>query len=87
MITMQIKLLSVAHHRNGVGGEPFYTGLFTDENGFTKVFVDFGVGMYFAVLQVDLLAKGDIEFGSNSWCGDYYVDEIRRLCVEFRKDG
>jgi len=29
-----------------------------------------------AVLDVDLLAKGDIEFGSNSWRGDCYEGQI-----------
>lgn len=75
---MKMKLLSAEWHRNGVNGEPFITGLFTDEDGHTKMFVDFGE-MRFAVLQVDKLAKGDIAFGSNSWRGDLYVNEIRSL--------
>ena len=75
---MKIKLLSAEWHRNGVSGEPFITGLFTDEDGHTKMFVDFGE-MRFAVLQVDKLAEGDIGFGSNSWRGDYYAGKIRKL--------
>ena len=75
---MKMKLLSADYHRNGVSGEPFITGLFTDEEGHTKMFVDFGE-MRFAVLQVDKLAKGDIEFGSNSWRGDNYAEKIRSL--------
>lgn len=76
---MKLKLLSFSHHRNGVCAAPFCTGLFTDEDGETKMFVDFG-GDRFAVLQVDKLAKGDIAFGSNSWRGDHYADKIRSLC-------
>jgi hypothetical protein len=52
--------------------------LFTDEDGSTKMFVDFGE-MRFAVLQVDKLAEGDIAFGSNSWRGDWYAKKIRNL--------
>ena len=78
---MKIELLSAAYHRNGISGEPFITGLFTDEDGSTKMFVDFGE-MRFAVLQVDKLAKGDIAFGSNSWRGDWYAEEIRQLYPE-----
>jgi hypothetical protein len=84
MMAMKMKLLSVDYHRNGVSGEPFITGLFTDEEGHTKMFVDFGE-MRFAVLQVDKLAKGDIAFGSNSWRGDLYVNEIRSLYDESLK--
>ncbi len=81
---MKIKLLSAEWHRNGISGEPFITGLFTDEDGHTKMFVDFGE-MRFAVLQVDKLANGDIVFGSNSWRGDWYVGEIRSLYDESLK--
>lgn len=76
---MDLKLLSFSHHRNGVCGAPFYTGLFQDEDESIKMFVDFG-GERFAVLQVDLLSKGDVAFGSNSWRGDRYSDKIRSLC-------
>jgi hypothetical protein len=86
MMIMKIKLLSADSHRNGISGEPFITGLFTDEDGRTKMFVDFGE-MRFAVLQVDKLAEGDIAFGSNSWRGDYYVNEIRELYPESLKEG
>lgn len=78
---MKIKLLSADSHRNGISGEPFIAGLFTDEDGSTKMFVDFGE-MRFAVLQVDKLAKGDIAFGSNSWRGDWYAAKIRELYPE-----
>ena len=76
---MKIKILSEAYHRNGVFGEPFHVGLFQDEDGTTKVYVDFG-GEAFAVLQVDLLAQGDVAFGSNSWRGDTFAGPVRRLC-------
>lgn len=75
---MKIELLYTESHRNGISGEPFITGLFTDEDGSTKMFVDFGE-MRFAVLQVDKLLEDDIAFGSNSWRGDWYAEEIRNL--------
>lgn len=75
---MKKKLLSASHHRNGITGTPFDVALIKDEDGSTKVCIDFG-GSDFAVLQVDRLAKGDIAFGSNSWRGDHYSDEVRAL--------
>jgi hypothetical protein len=81
MIGMKIKLLSADSHRNGISGEPFITGLFTDEDGSTKMFVDFGE-MRFAVLQVSLLLQGDVEFRSNSWRGGVYAEKIRQLYPE-----
>lgn len=75
---MKMKLLSNSHHRNGVCGTPFDVALIRDEDGSTKVCIDFG-GSDFAVLQVDLLAQGDVAFGSNSWRGDHYADQVRKL--------
>lgn len=73
-----IKLLANAYHRNGVCGDPFFVSLFRDIDGTTKLAVDFGE-FKFAVLQVDKLAAGDIAFGSNSWRGDHYADDLRSL--------
>lgn len=75
---MKRSLISTSHHRNGVCGDPFNVSLIKDEDGTVKLCVDFG-GMAFAVLQVDKLATGDIAFGSNSWRGDHYADEVRKL--------
>lgn len=67
----KVKLIATSHHRNGVSGDPFDVHLIKDEDGSTKVVVDFG-GSAIAVLQVDKLAANDIAFGSNSWRGDHY---------------
>lgn len=75
---MKTKLLSTSHHRNGITGDPFDVSLFIDEDGSTKVSVDFG-GSSFAVLQVDKLAAGSVAFGDNSWRGDNYAGTIRAL--------
>ena len=79
------KVISVAHHRNGVGGMPFYVVLFEcGEMNQTMVAVSFeddeGEGYQnprVAILGVDLLAKNDIAFGSNSWRGDRYASFVR----------
>ena len=74
-------------HRNGVAGYPFHVGLITDEDGTTKVFVHFEEteeeikahgwqNPRTAILDVDLLAKGVVEFGENSHRGDYYSHQI-----------
>lgn len=78
---MKLKLISTSHHRNGVCGAPFNVSLFEDEDGSTKIAVDFGEDSL-AVLQVDKLAAGDIAFGSNSWRGDRYSDSVRKLAAK-----
>lgn len=75
---MNLSLIARSHHRNGVCGDPFDVYLFRDEDGTAKVAVDFG-GMSVAVLDVGLLAKGDISFGSNSWRGDKFAGPVREL--------
>ena len=74
-------------HRNGVAGYPFHVGIIIDEDGTTKVFVHFEEteeeikangwqNPRTAILDVDLLAKGVVEFGENSHRGDYYSHQI-----------
>ena len=75
------------YHRNGIGGYPFHVGIITDGDGTTKVFVHFEEteeeakapgwqNPRTAILDVDLLAKGVIEFGENSHRGDQYSTQI-----------
>ncbi len=60
------------YHRNGICGEPFQVFLFEGEgrNMLGVVFPDTPGAC--AVFDVDMLAKGDITFGSNSWRGDRF---------------
>lgn len=80
---------SIAHHRNGSAGVPFYVVLFrgrpspsaplqnlmaiipntNDEHidGLLPCFV----------LDVDLLAKGNVDFSTNSWRGDTFLPLLR----------
>ena len=78
---------SFDHHRNGVCGYPFHVGILTDEDGSRKVFVHFEeteaeVNAYgwqnprTAILDIDTLADGVIDFGVNSYRGDHYTDQI-----------
>jgi hypothetical protein len=79
---MKLKILDTARHRNGVAGAPFDVVLFKvlREQG-VKVGILFDDSGYCAVLDVTMLAAGDIAFGSNSWRGDDYEPYLR-MAVE-----
>lgn len=71
------KIINVAHHRNGVSGNPFYVVTFRD--GRQKM-----LGIVFeeqqgtvAVFDSELLSQGVIAFGENSWRGDDYETFLR----------
>ena len=83
---MKLKILDTAHHRNGVAAVGFDIVLFKvlRERG-AKVAILFEDPGYCAVLDVTLLAAGDIAFGSNSWRGDDYEPELRRAIDPGRK--
>jgi len=74
------RIISIARHRNGVGGAPFDIVLFKDTGGqgSRKVAILFEPAGFCAVLDVDKLATGDIAFGSNSWRGDDYEPPLRQ---------
>jgi hypothetical protein len=76
---MKLTLIACAHHRNGVAGAGFDVMLFKvlRERG-AKVAILFDDPGYCAVLDVTLLAAGDIAFGSNSWRGDDFEPDLRR---------
>ncbi len=76
---MRIKAISIARHRNGVAGQPFDVILFREcgRGGSRKVGIVFDEPGYCAVLDICLLATGDIAFGSNSWRGDDYEPHLR----------
>jgi len=86
---MKIQPISVAYHRNGVCGEPFHCVIFDKiEHGETirmlavRFADDEGEGYQnprIAVFDVALLYESDIEFGSNSFRGDYFVEAIDKV--------
>jgi hypothetical protein len=77
---MKLKIIDIAHHRNGICGIPFAVVLFTDTGpeGSRKVAILFEHEGYCAVLDVDKLAQRDIAFGSNSWRGDRFEQPLRK---------
>ncbi len=77
---MNLQIIALAHHRNGIGGAPFAVILFEDTGpeGSRKVAILFEQEAHCAVLDVDKLAAGDIAFGSNSWRGDHFEASLRK---------
>lgn len=73
---------SVAHHRNGVIGKPFFVILFSDESS-RKLGIVFREPHYCTVLDVAKLSDGDVAFGSNSWRGDIYQPDLRAVVAAF----
>lgn len=80
-INQKIKIVSKAHHRNGVGGRPFNVYLLDDNiNGRMVAIIPANAkaGECYA-LNVEMLAAGNIEFGQNSWRGDDYQHMIAEI--------
>jgi len=76
----KIKVTDIAYHRNGVMGNGFFAVAFLNKDGnknmrmVATVFEERG---NIAVLNVDLLASGNIKFAENSWRGDNFEPELR----------
>ena len=67
--------MKISWHRNGVGGCPFQVGIVDLPSGKTMLIIQFDDSkMNCAAFDFDLLKKGVIEFGENSWRGDVYSD-------------
>ena len=77
---MKLKIIAIAHHRNGISGAPFDVLLFEDKGpeGSRKLGILFDDPGCCAILDVDKLAASDIAFGSNSWRGDHYEAYLRQ---------
>jgi hypothetical protein len=85
---VKISVDSVAHHRNGIMGNSFHVVLFCS----SRLANDLLVGVVFeekgnvAVLDVDQLSDGDLDFGSNSFRGDDFEADLRAAVKEY-EDG
>lgn len=79
---MKLKIIDLAHHRNGVAGAPFHAVLFRDGKS-RKLAILFEDQWLCAVLDVSKLAAGDIAFRSNSWRGDHFEPDLRRAIHDF----
>ena len=77
-----MKIKKIAYHRNGVRGNGFYVAAFTDD-GRNMVGIVFDEEGSVAVLDVDLLASGVIEFYENSWRGDTFEIALREAILEY----
>ena len=74
----------MAHHRNGICGNPFSVGIvkksLENQKEQTFLIVQFDESKAStAVFDLDLLKQGIIEFGKNSWRGDQFADEFETL--------
>lgn len=80
MATMDksLAIIDKDYHRNGVSGMPFQVSLVRQEDEGTMVVIMFEQEGHTAVLNLDKLAMGDINFGSNSHRGDYYEEQLRK---------
>jgi hypothetical protein len=79
---MQLEVIKIDLHRNGIDGAPFNVVLFHDRDS-QKVGIVFERPGYCAVLDVQKLAGGDIAFGSNSWRGDRFEPGLRKAINEY----
>jgi hypothetical protein len=88
---VKLKVQSVSWHRNGIGGVGFYAVIFTDpeqqgsEEKGNMVASLFDEPGYCAVYNLPLLEKGDVAFGSNSYRGDVYEEQLRPLVEKWLK--
>jgi hypothetical protein len=83
-----LRIYEVAHHRNGVGGAPFYAVRFADPAECPGVMLGivFQQAGQVAVLSVNKLAglgqEATVAFGENSWRGDVYEPALRAAIKE-----
>jgi hypothetical protein len=84
---MNLTIVAIAHHRNGISGAPFHAVLFQEQDPVAsrKLGIVFDQQGYCAVLDVAKLAADDIAFGSNSWRGDHYEPHLRTAIESDRR--
>lgn len=89
------KITSIAYHRNGVAGAPFYVILFKfhDPDGRPSRIRNMQAVVfpeedgYCAVLDADETAKGNIGFGmGNSWRGDDFEPWLRQQIAKYKRE-
>lgn len=81
-----MKILDCSYHRNGVGGTPFFVSIFQEDQdrdckGKTMLAIQFDVKdeVCTAVFDFDLLKQGNIQFMENSWRGDHFHENLKKL--------
>jgi len=80
----KITVLNIDHHRNGIAGAPFHAIVFRDTGpeANVKLGIVFDAPSHVAVLDIAKLSDCDVEFGSNSWRGDTYENQLREVVKE-----
>jgi hypothetical protein len=81
----KIKVLEIAHHRNGISGEGFHVVRFKWDGNASMVATVFEGAGRVAVLDAQKAADGDIAFASNSWRGDRAEPALRAAIAEWEK--
>ena len=81
---MNLQIITIEYHRNGICGAPFHVVLFHEAES-RKVGILFDRAYHCAVLDVIRLHEGEITFGSNSWRGDQYEPDLRKAVAEFER--
>tara|TARA_Y100001938_G_scaffold105117_1_gene143456 strand:- start:580 stop:1020 length:441 start_codon:yes stop_codon:yes gene_type:complete len=94
------RVSSIDYHRNGVCGEGFFTGfVYCPEQKRELLFVHFPdpetknpttdsthwEPVRTAILDPDLVAEKNVEFGQNSWRGDYYHEACKEGAEEWER--
>jgi hypothetical protein len=76
---MNITVIEIASHRNGIDGPPLHAIVFRDaeDKSSVKPGVVFDKPWHIAVFDIGKLAECDVEFGSNSYRGDRYESQLR----------
>jgi len=84
---MDLTILEVERHRNGISGASFHIVRFQDNSAhcFNMVGIVFEEDANIAVFDANLLGKGEIRFMHNSWRGDYYEQALRDAIKEENK--
>lgn len=82
---MNLEIKSVARHRNGVGGAPFWAIVFHDAENGMMVASLFDEAYHCAVYSLEKLAEGNVAFGENSWRGDRYEVVLRSRLLQWLK--
>ena len=80
------KIVKESYHRNGTAGAGFDVAIFRQPGQRALMLaVVFEAAGHVAVFDLDKLKKDIIEFPDNSYRGDLYEAELRRMIEESRK--
>ena len=78
---IKIQVTCIAHHRNGICGDPFWAVAFKMQSKEAEIqnmvaTLFHGGQCTTAVLDANMAAKGNVNFFDNSWRGDQFHDAL-----------